>query len=119
MNPCLGRWRPHPGRESYTVEVVDPGDALFAGADLRLPAASDFLACTYWASMGFAIPASIGAWGGSSISRVKPLVLTGDGSLLMSANELATWPVITFLPWWWCWITGAMAPSGPCSMAPP
>jgi indolepyruvate decarboxylase len=73
-----------------TVVVVDPGDALFAAADLRLPAASDFLACAYWASMGFAIPASIGAWGGSSNSRVKPLVLTGDGSLLMSANELAT-----------------------------
>ena len=53
-------------------------------------AASDFLACGYWASLGFAIPASIGAWGGSSNTKVKPLVLLGDGSLLMSANELAT-----------------------------
>ena len=73
-----------------TVVVVDPGDALFAAADLRLPAASDFLACAYWASLGFAIPASIGAWGSSGNPRVRPLVLTGDGSLLMSANELAT-----------------------------
>jgi indolepyruvate decarboxylase len=73
-----------------TLVVVDPGDALFAAADLRLPAASDFLACGYWASLGFAIPASIGAWGGSGNPRVKPLVLLGDGSFLMSANELAT-----------------------------
>jgi indolepyruvate decarboxylase len=73
-----------------TLVVVDPGDALFAAADLRLPAASDFLACGYWASLGFAIPAAIGAWGGSANPRVKPLVLLGDGSLLMSANELAT-----------------------------
>jgi indolepyruvate decarboxylase len=73
-----------------TVVAVDPGDALFAAADLRLPAASDFLACGYWASLGFAIPASIGAWGGSGNPRVKPMVLLGDGSFLMSANELAT-----------------------------
>lgn len=73
-----------------TLVVVDPGDALFAAADLRLPAASDFLACGYWASLGFAIPASIGAWGGSSNPDVKPLVMLGDGSFLMSANELAT-----------------------------
>ena len=73
-----------------TVVVADPGDALFAAADLRLPEASDFLACGYWASLGFAIPASIGAWGGSSNPKVKPLVLLGDGSFLMSANELAT-----------------------------
>ena len=73
-----------------TVVVVDPGDALFAAADLHLPIASDFLACGYWASLGFAIPASIGAWGGSSNPKVKPLVLLGDGSFLMSANELAT-----------------------------
>ena len=73
-----------------TVVVVDPGDALFAAADLRLPAASDFLACGYWASLGFAIPAAIGAWGGSSNPGIKPLVLLGDGSFLMSANELAT-----------------------------
>ncbi len=72
------------------VVVVDPGDALFAAADLRLPAASDFLACGYWASLGFAIPACIGVWGGADNPKVKPLVVLGDGSFLMSANELAT-----------------------------
>ena len=72
------------------VVVADPGDALFAAIDLHLPAASDFLACGYWASLGFAIPAAIGAWGGSPNPKVKPLVLLGDGSFLMSANELAT-----------------------------
>jgi TPP-dependent 2-oxoacid decarboxylase len=72
-----------------TVVLADPGDALFAAADLRLPAASDFLASGYWASLGFAIPAAIGAWGASA-PPLRPLVLVGDGALLMSAIELAT-----------------------------
>jgi len=74
----------------HTVVLADPGDALFAAADLRLPAASDFLASGYWASLGFALPAAIGAWGAGGSAPVRPLVLLGDGALLMSAIELAT-----------------------------
>ena len=55
-----------------------------------LPAASDFLACGYWASLVFAIPAAIGAWGGSPNPKVKPLFLLGDGSFLMGANPRAS-----------------------------
>jgi indolepyruvate decarboxylase len=74
-----------------TVLLADPGDALFAAADLRMPASSDFLSSAYWASMGFALPGAIGAWGSSSPEAPRrPLVLLGDGALLMSAIELAT-----------------------------
>jgi len=74
-----------------TVLLADPGDALFAAADLRLPAASDFLASAYWSSLGFALPGAIGAWGSAPPEAPKrPLVLLGDGALLMSAIELAT-----------------------------
>jgi indolepyruvate decarboxylase len=68
--------------------LADPGDALFAAADLRLPDESHFLASSFWASLGFALPAAVGAWG--ACPERPPVVLLGDGALLMCANELAT-----------------------------
>lgn len=70
------------------VVLADPGDALFAAADLRLQEASHFLSSTYWASLGFALPGAIGAWG--ACPERPPVVLLGDGALLMCACELAT-----------------------------
>jgi indolepyruvate decarboxylase len=70
------------------VVLADPGDALFAAADLHLQEASHFLSSTYWASLGFALPGSVGAWG--ACPERGPVVLLGDGSLLMCAMELAT-----------------------------
>jgi TPP-dependent 2-oxoacid decarboxylase len=68
--------------------LADPGDALFAAADLRLREDSHFLASSFWASLGFALPAAVGAWG--ACPQRPPVVLLGDGALLMCANELAT-----------------------------
>jgi indolepyruvate decarboxylase len=68
--------------------LVDPGDALFAAADLRLREDSHFLASSFWASLGFALPAAVGAWG--ACPERPPVVLLGDGSFLMCSNELAT-----------------------------
>lgn len=70
------------------VVLADPGDALFAAADLHLQEASHFLSSTYWASLGFALPGAIGAWG--ACPERPPVVLLGDGALLMCAMELAT-----------------------------
>lgn len=70
------------------VVLADPGDALFAAADLRLQGASHFLSSTYWASLGFALPGAVGAWGAAP--ERPPVVLLGDGALLMCACELAT-----------------------------
>jgi len=68
--------------------LADPGDALFGAADLRLGEDSLFLASSFWASLGFALPAAVGAWG--ACQQRPPVVLLGDGSFLMCANELAT-----------------------------
>lgn len=73
---------------AQTVVLADPGDALFAAADLRLQEGSTFLSSSTWASLGFALPGAVGAWGASP--ERAPVVLLGDGALLMCATELAT-----------------------------
>jgi indolepyruvate decarboxylase len=71
-----------------TVVIADAGDAFLAGLDLRVHGGSEFLSCAYYASLGFAVPASIGVQ--LADSRKRPLVLAGDGSFQMSAMELST-----------------------------
>ncbi|MFN9635423.1 MAG: thiamine pyrophosphate-dependent enzyme, partial [Synechococcaceae cyanobacterium] len=43
---------------------------------------------SFWASLGFALPGAVGAWGAAP--ERPPVVLLGDGALLMCASELAT-----------------------------
>jgi TPP-dependent 2-oxoacid decarboxylase len=71
-----------------TVVLADTGDATFASLALHLKEADDYIHSGNWASLGFALPAAVGAWGAHPDQR--PLVLVGDGALLMSAIELAT-----------------------------
>ncbi|MFN7898963.1 MAG: thiamine pyrophosphate-dependent enzyme, partial [Synechococcaceae cyanobacterium] len=71
-----------------TVVLADTGDATFASLALHLKEANDYINSGNWASLGFALPAAVGAWGAHPEQR--PLVLVGDGALLMSAMELAT-----------------------------
>jgi indolepyruvate decarboxylase len=71
-----------------TMVISDVGDAMFGAADLFIHQRTDFLAPAYYTSMGFAIPAAVGAQLASPNSR--PLVLVGDGAFLMTGLELAT-----------------------------
>ncbi len=71
-----------------TMVVSDVGDALFGAADLCIHGDTEFLAPAYYTSMGFAIPAAVGAQMARPASR--PLVLVGDGAFLMTGLELAT-----------------------------
>jgi len=71
-----------------TMVISDVGDAMFGAADLFIHQRTDFLAPAYYTSMGFAIPAAVGAQLASPTSR--PLVLVGDGAFLMTGLELAT-----------------------------
>jgi TPP-dependent 2-oxoacid decarboxylase len=71
-----------------TVVVVDVGDALFGAADLFIHRRTEFLGPAYYASMGFAVPASIGAQ--LANPRSRSLVLVGDGAFQMTGMELAT-----------------------------
>jgi TPP-dependent 2-oxoacid decarboxylase len=71
-----------------TVVVADVGDALFGATDLFIRHRTEFLGPAYYASMGFAVPASIGAQ--IANPKLRPLVLVGDGAFQMTGMELAT-----------------------------
>jgi indolepyruvate decarboxylase len=68
--------------------VADVGDALFGAADLFIRGRTEFLGPAYYASMGFAVPAGIGAQ--LANPGLRPLVLVGDGAFQMTGMELAT-----------------------------
>jgi indolepyruvate decarboxylase len=71
-----------------TIVVADVGDALFGAADLYIHKRTEFLGPAYYASMGFAVPAAIGAQ--IADPKLRPLVLVGDGAFQMTGMELAT-----------------------------
>jgi indolepyruvate decarboxylase len=65
--------------------VTDVGDSWFLGLELR---ADVFVAAGYYSSMGFAVPAALGA--GIAEPARRPLVIVGDGAFQMTGTELAT-----------------------------
>jgi indolepyruvate decarboxylase len=71
-----------------TVVIADVGDALFGATDLFIRHRTEFLAPAYYTSMGFAVPACIGAQ--MAKPKLRPLVLVGDGAFQMTGMELAT-----------------------------
>jgi indolepyruvate decarboxylase len=66
--------------------VADTGDALFASVDIR---SNECIAPAYYATMGFAVPAAIGA---QIASGRRPLVLVGDGAFQMTGSEISHAP---------------------------
>jgi indolepyruvate decarboxylase len=70
------------------IVVCDVGDCLFAAIDLRVFGQSEFLASCFYATMGFAVPAALGA----QIARPehRALILVGDGAFQMTGTELST-----------------------------
>ncbi|MCL5097497.1 MAG: thiamine pyrophosphate-binding protein, partial [Candidatus Omnitrophica bacterium] len=71
-----------------TIVVADTGDALFGATDLYIHQRTEFLGAAYYASMGFAVPAAIGAQ--LADPDLRPLVLVGDGAFQMTGMELGT-----------------------------
>jgi TPP-dependent 2-oxoacid decarboxylase len=74
--------------DDETVVIADPGDAMFAGVDLFIQSRTEFLSPAYYASLGFAVPASLGVQ--LANPQLRPLVLVGDGAFQMTGMELAT-----------------------------
>ncbi|MBD0305575.1 MAG: hypothetical protein ICV76_03355 [Nitrospiraceae bacterium] len=68
--------------------IADIGESLFAGADLRVHSRSEFISPAYYTSMGFAVPAAVGA--GFAEPSLRPIVLVGDGAFQMTGTELST-----------------------------
>lgn len=73
--------------ENNTI-VCDTGDALLGAMQLRTAKPSNFLSDAYYLSMGFAIPAAIGAMAAEPNNRVFAIV--GDGAFQMTGIELST-----------------------------
>jgi TPP-dependent 2-oxoacid decarboxylase len=70
------------------VVVCDVGDCLFAAIDLRVHEQSEFLASSFYTTMGFAVPAALGCACARPDHRV--LILVGDGAFQMTGTELST-----------------------------
>jgi TPP-dependent 2-oxoacid decarboxylase len=70
------------------VVVADVGDSLFGASDLFIRRRTEFLGPAYYASMGFAVPAAVGAQ--MARPELRPLVLVGDGAFQMTGMEIST-----------------------------
>jgi TPP-dependent 2-oxoacid decarboxylase len=68
--------------------IADVGESLFAAADLHVHRRFEFLSPAYYTSMGFAVPAAVGA--SFADPSLRPIVLVGDGAFQMTGTELAT-----------------------------
>jgi indolepyruvate decarboxylase len=68
--------------------VSDVGDCLFASIELRVHKETEFLASAFYTTMGFSVPAALGA----QVARPeqRALILVGDGAFQMTGTELAT-----------------------------
>lgn len=71
-----------------TVVIADVGDALFGATDLYIRERTEFISPAYYTSMGFAVPACVGAQ--LANPKLRPLVLVGDGAFQMTGMELST-----------------------------
>ncbi len=70
------------------VVIADIGDSLFGAADLHMTRRTEFISPAYYTSMGFAVPASVGA--GMANRGHRALVIVGDGAFQMTGMELST-----------------------------
>src|SRR5262245_8793268 len=74
--------------DANTIVIADIGDALFAASELTIHEQTDFLSPAYYTSMGFSVPAALGALTARPDARV--LVICGDGAFQMTGMELST-----------------------------
>jgi indolepyruvate decarboxylase len=76
-------------QESTGITVIaDIGDALFGAADMEMHNRTEFLGPAYYTSMGFGVPAAVGASMADPAARI--LVVVGDGAFQMTGMEVST-----------------------------
>jgi len=74
--------------DDRTIVIADVGDALFASSELVVRGQTEYIAPAYYTSMGFAVPAALGA----KMARpdLKVVAIVGDGAFQMTGMELST-----------------------------
>ena len=68
--------------------ICDIGLCLFGAIDLVMHKQLEFIAPAYYTSMGFAVPACLGA--NLAAPKLRPIVLVGDGAFQMTGMELTS-----------------------------
>ena len=74
--------------DADTIVIADVGDSLFAATELTIHDRGEFLSPAYYTSMGFSVPAALGAATAKPDHRI--VVLVGDGAFQMTGQELST-----------------------------
>lgn len=74
--------------DENTIVITDIGDSLFAAVDLSIRGRTEFISPAYYTTMGFSVPASLGA----AVARPEARVVTicGDGAFHMTGSELSS-----------------------------
>ncbi|MCW0213236.1 MAG: thiamine pyrophosphate-binding protein [Pseudonocardia sp.] len=71
-----------------TTVIAEAGTSFYGALDLRLPRESDLLGQPVWSSIGYTLPASLGA--GLARPDRRPVLFIGDGSAQLTISELGT-----------------------------
>jgi TPP-dependent 2-oxoacid decarboxylase len=80
--------RMRPFIEPGSLVLADGGDSLLSASDLPMPEYATFLAQAFYASIGWSVPATLGAL---CAEPGRPTVtFVGDGAFQMTAQELST-----------------------------
>lgn len=74
--------------DDNTIVISDIGDALFASTELTTRGRTEYIGPAYYTSMGFSVPAALGA--GVARPQMRNVVLVGDGAFQMTGNEMST-----------------------------
>jgi indolepyruvate decarboxylase len=76
------------GEQPQMTVIADIGDSLFGATDLEMQRSTEFLSPAYYTSMGFGVPAAVGA--SMANPRARIVVIVGDGAFQMTGMELST-----------------------------
>jgi TPP-dependent 2-oxoacid decarboxylase len=74
--------------EDESIVIADTGDAIVATMDLLMREKTHFIGQAFYLSIGYSIPACLGALMAEPDRR--PIVFVGDGAFQMTAQELST-----------------------------
>lgn len=74
--------------EGESIVIAETGDALIATIDLVLYGNTEYIGQALYTSIGYAVPACLGA--AIAAPERRPIVLVGDGAFQMTCQELSS-----------------------------
>jgi indolepyruvate decarboxylase len=74
--------------DDNTIVIADIGDSLFSATELTTHERTEFISPAYYTSMGFSVPAVLGAL--TARPSARAVVICGDGAFQMTGMELST-----------------------------